>query len=833
MTTISAEQTPHKVGGAFNRIGSNIRTKLMLILLTLTLVPIILSSVVGYVSQRRALQVRTFDGIEAIRILKGQSVATYMKSVKSPAINFSASPPAINAAQSIKTLITELNKPEFTAQADAQRAKLDDYYRFVFAPEFELQNPGTTAPLDMLPKLDQAAVLMQSNLLLGDTTALSGVDTGIKTQYNQVFTAINNFAVGVQKTWSFSNMFIIDPDTGVILYSVTNRVDIATSLIDGPYAESALGDIFQQSLTLTSPRDVIYSDFASHIPTYLHPEFYVASPIFAGTEKIGILILATPVDTLSGFLQPRDGLGETGQTYLVGSDYLWRSDSPFLADIGVSSTILNESVRTETPNVKAALQGKSGTGLATNTFGERVLMSWQPLVIQEASGDIERVNWAVITEINQAEVNRAANLLLLQSLAGLALLLIAVALISRWFSRQITQQIGEIHTTFDAFENEQFDARAKITTNDELGQMAGRINNTFDTMSGLIQTSNERDLLQTSIFSLLTEIADLAEGDLTVEATVDEGMTGAIADSINYLAESLRTAFNRVGTATLDLTSSVSSIQMTAEQLATGAELQASQIVDTSAAIDEMAISIQQVSQNSALSAKVGEQAQANAQRGGKAVRATIEGMSRIRTQVQNTSKSIKRLGEGTQEIDEMLQLIRTITKRTSILALNASIQASRAGEAGRGFMVVAEEVEQLAERSADATKQIELLIQTIQTETNEAVASMEATTHEVVVGSQLANEAGNHLTEIEAVSKQLSELIQGISLASKQQARGSESIALSMNEIAKVTQQTAGSQTSTSQSIINLTDLSEELREAVSAFKITAASEVSDSEYA
>jgi twitching motility protein PilJ len=264
-------------------------------------------------------------------------------------------------------------------------------------------------------------------------------------------------------------------------------------------------------------------------------------------------------------------------------------------------------------------------------------------------------------------------------------------------------------------------------------------------------------------------------------------------------------------------------MQTTAELLADGSTSQASQIIDSSAALDEMAVSIQQVSENAAMSATVAEQALANAKQGTTAVQNTIQGMQRIRNQVQETAKRIKRLGERSQEIGEIVQLIGDIADRTSILALNASIQAARAGEAGRAFVVVAEEVDRLSERASNATKKIAGLVNTIQSETNEAVTAMEESTREVVQGSRLADQAGQALGEIEGVSARLAELIQSISLASKQQARGSESLSQAMGEISEVTQQTAAGTKQAAVSINNLASLADTLRQSVSTFKLSA----------
>jgi twitching motility protein PilJ len=265
-------------------------------------------------------------------------------------------------------------------------------------------------------------------------------------------------------------------------------------------------------------------------------------------------------------------------------------------------------------------------------------------------------------------------------------------------------------------------------------------------------------------------------------------------------------------------------VQTTTEYLASGSESQSTQIVEASAAIDEMSVSIQQVSANANTAADVAEQALKNARLGAESVSKTMAGMNGIRQQVQQTAKRIKRLGESSQEIGEIVQLIGDIADRTSILALNASIQAAMAGDAGKGFAVVAEEVERLAERSTEATKKVGGLIKSIQSDTNEAIAAMEETTKEVVGGSALANEAGQQLQQIESVSSQLAEIIHAISMASKQQARGSDSVAKSMSEISGVTQQTAAGAKQAAVSIRKLAVLADDLRDEMKRFKLPKA---------
>ncbi len=336
------------------------------------------------------------------------------------------------------------------------------------------------------------------------------------------------------------------------------------------------------------------------------------------------------------------------------------------------------------------------------------------------------------------------------------------------------------------------------------------------------QTTKElNDRNQEAIMRLLDEMGSLAEGDLTVKATVTEDMTGAIADSINFAVEQLRSLVTTINDTSVHVASSAQETQATAMHLAEAAEHQAQEISSASGRITEIAASINQVSQNSADSAEVARRSVQIATNGAGVVRQTIAGMDSIRDQIQETSKRIKRLGESSQEIGSIVELINDISEQTNILALNAAIQAASAGEAGRGFAVVADEVQRLAERSSSATKRIESLVQTIQADTNEAVSSMEQTTSEVVAGARLAEDAGTALGEIEKVSADLSGLIQGISIEAAQQSTAATDITQTMNTIQSITAQTSHGASQTAESIGNLAQLAADLRRSVADFKL------------
>ncbi|MEN9704619.1 MAG: hypothetical protein RLZZ393_498 [Pseudomonadota bacterium] len=335
---------------------------------------------------------------------------------------------------------------------------------------------------------------------------------------------------------------------------------------------------------------------------------------------------------------------------------------------------------------------------------------------------------------------------------------------------------------------------------------------------------NENQRNQDAILRLLDEISGLSTGDLTTTATVTEDITGAIADSVNVAVESLRRLVATINRSALQLDSATRQTQALAQHLAGASSAQSRQIASATESIASMASSVEEVSGNAERAADVARHSVDVAHKGGQAVRRTIDGMNAIRETIQETSKRIKRLGESSQEIGNIVELINDIAEQTNILALNASIQSSMAGEAGRGFAIVADEVQRLAERAAAATRQIDVLVRTIQSDTNDAVASMERSTADVVGGAQLAQNAGASLDEIEQVSQQISVLVHNISASARGQAEGAQSVARNMQVLREISSQTADSTASTSQSIAKLAELSSGLRTSVSGFRLPAA---------
>jgi len=326
---------------------------------------------------------------------------------------------------------------------------------------------------------------------------------------------------------------------------------------------------------------------------------------------------------------------------------------------------------------------------------------------------------------------------------------------------------------------------------------------------------------QEAILRLLNEMGNLADGDLTVQASVTEDVTGAIADSINFTIEELRTLVKGINSATDQVNKATMETQAISNRLFEASQRQNKEIQNASASVLTMAQSISEVAQNAAQSARVAQAQLSAAEKGGNAVQNQIAGMNEIRSQIQETSKRIKRLGESSLEIGEIVELISDITEQTNVLALNAAIQAASAGEAGRGFTVVAEEVQRLAERSAEATKQIEAIVKTIQADTQDAVAAMERSTVGVVEGAKLSDAAGQALTEIQRVSHELAELIGRISAQTQTQSSSVADVTRGMQGILKITEETTEGTKQTNVSIGQLTKLAAELRSSVAGFKV------------
>jgi methyl-accepting chemotaxis protein len=407
--------------------------------------------------------------------------------------------------------------------------------------------------------------------------------------------------------------------------------------------------------------------------------------------------------------------------------------------------------------------------------------------------------------------------------AAAFVMVVTTAVLAWRLNARILRPVKELSDFSEHLAAANYQANAEIDSQDDFGYIAQNLNGTATRFAKSASNQQAQEELQRSVTEFLTIVSQIARGDLSLRGKVTQDALGNVVDSVNYMLDNFVRVLERVRGSATNVSSSANEILVASEAMANGATQQDQEITNTSSAVEELTVSMKQVSNNAEASAEAARRALDAAEQGNRAVRDTLDGMQRIRASVQATAKKIKSLGDRSLEISEIINVINDITEQTNLLALNAAIEAARAGDAGRGFAVVADEVRKLAEHSRNATKDIAALIKAIQAETNEAVVVMEEGTKEVEVGARLADQAGRALDAISSVVRQSAELVQEISLASKQQVRGTEGVANAMQIISNITRQTSQGARQTANTVEQMVKLSEQLNEALSQFKVSS----------
>jgi len=410
---------------------------------------------------------------------------------------------------------------------------------------------------------------------------------------------------------------------------------------------------------------------------------------------------------------------------------------------------------------------------------------------------------------------------LISLLIGVGVALGVGTIVSIVLVNKVSYPVEKLVEYSEHFGDGDFKTKLEIDSEDDFSYVADNLNRAGERASHAFYNQEAQEGLQRSVTDFLTIVSQVARGDLTLRGKVTSDALGNVVDSVNFMLDNFTKVLERVRKAAINVSSSATEILASSEAMTKGATQQDQEITNTSSAVEELTVSMKQVSNNAEASAEAARRALDAAEQGNRAVRDTLDGMQRIRASVQATAKKIKSLGDRSLEISEIINVINDITEQTNLLALNAAIEAARAGDAGRGFAVVADEVRKLAEHSRTATKDIAALIKAIQAETNEAVVVMEEGTREVEVGARLADQAGKALEAISTVVRQSAELVQEISLASKQQVRGTEGVANAMQIISNITRQTSQGARQTSLTLGEMVKLSEQLNEALSGFRI------------
>ena len=633
--------------------------------------------------------------------------------------------------------------------------------------------------------------------------------------------------------FSFQDLYLIDANTGRVLYSVSKAPDFQTGLLDGPYADSTLGVLFRRLQVESREGDYLLLDFAAYAPAHGQPVVFAGSPVFENGQKTGVLIVQIPIEQLNNIMTADKqwqevGLGDTGETYLIGrrsNDHLMRSDSRFLDEIkqtndavrGAGTTILNLRLDTQA----ASVASEDLINFTLRYVGYRGV---PVLGATAALRDTRRgLDWAIIAEMSEAEalrpVVRLRNLALL--LAGI--LIAGFVAVSLGVSSALSRPVRVLAATMREIQQGNFRARASVKARNELGMLAGGFNQMLDErVDVLVKAEEDNQQLQSDIRGLLTVVAAASEGDFTQRGEVGSGVLGNVADALNLMFENVGELVQHLKDASRRVVESATQIQASSEQLAQGAARQTSDITSTTTAVQEMTSNTQSVSENASVATEAAKRAENAAHQGGDVIRRVITGMQALQKNTQASAVKIKRLGERSMEISTIIGTIQKISAQTNMLALNAAIEASRAGEHGLGFTVVADEVRRLAERTETAADEIARLIAGIQSETNDSVSGMERQAEHVEQQTTFVSEAGGTLERIEHASVQSAELIAEISMAASQQARGAASLSEAMLSISEVARQAQASSEQTQHSTHSLMEVASELNTQVGLFRVS-----------
>jgi len=587
----------------------------------------------------------------------------------------------------------------------------------------------------------------------------------------------------------YEDLYLVGAD-GDVVFSVDRASDLGANLISGRYARENIGELY-----VRAQEGVAIVDLAAYPAKGGAPASFVGAPIVdAGGGLVGEVLLQIPLERLSNMLQERSGLGASGETYLVGADQLMRSDSRF----SDQPTTLKR--RIETATCKSGLAGGSGLDIVPGPSGASVLSAYAPL-------SVAGLDWCLLAEINESEAFRGVTSLQNALLIGVCLNVLLLLVVGWLFAQTISRPIVEIARVARDVATGDVDHHIEVSSRDEVGVLAASF----------------RDLI--AYMKTLAAAAErIADNDLTVkiEPKSDKDVLGR---SFKTMAANLSGVIRRLGDNAGQLVSAATEISSSSEQMSHGAANQAQQVRQVATAIEEMAATIVESARNAGDATETSRAASDTAAAGGQIVSDTIKGMQRIADTVRQSAASITKLAQSADQIGEIIGVIDEIADQTNLLALNAAIEAARAGEQGRGFAVVADEVRKLAERTGKATGEIAGMIKGIQKETEDAVTSMQSGIIQVDKGRELADKAGNSLSEIVNMSQRVMDMVRQIATAADEQSTAADEISKNVELVSSITKETATGAEQSAAAAEVLNRQAESLRELMSRFKIAATS--------
>ena len=771
--------------------------KLVMTLILLAILPmavsIVASTLVAKDSGSDALLHQTELRLISERESKKRELETAFELYRNQIVTKASSTMTIEAANSMIAPADYYADSVITNVSMAQmKAAVEDYYQNKFGAEYARRNSGKNASIaQMLGSLSDNAIALQYSYIAANTHPLGekhNLDKALEQSvYNDEHARYHSSYRNFVETFGYYDLFIVDSDTGNIIYSVFKELDFATSLINGPYAQSGIGKVFKEANAANEAGAIAMADFASYLPSYDAPASFMATPIFSNGQKIAVLILQLPVEKIDEITTSHEswkniGLGVSGETYLVGADSKMRSVSRFFIEspekymasakahglddttakiIEAQGTTANlQTIKSDV--FKLAIAGESGFGASVDYRGIPVLTAYAKL-------DIPGLKWAILSEMDIAEAVEPAkdlsNTLLISSAIVASILSIFAIACGLWFSNKLTRPIEKLQDDIEEIErNSDLATRLRAKPNDVTAGIVGSLNKTFEKIHGIVNTV----------------------------ATNSDQMLHA-ADNVRQVSASASTAMAQ----------------------------QNAETDRVAKAMDEMTTTVDEIANNSSDANTAANDANQQAQQGNQTVIDASESINDLAQAVNEAAVVINKLASDSESIGSVLDVIRGIAEQTNLLALNAAIEAARAGEQGRGFAVVADEVRTLASRTQESTEEIQAMIQTLQTGAANAVSVMNSGEKQTETSVNKAREAADALQKISAAITQITQMNQHIAESSEQQRAMSNNVTSSIDAIKEISISTTQGAHQMETESSELTQIVKSLKKAVGQFRL------------
>ncbi|MFK5893448.1 MAG: methyl-accepting chemotaxis protein [Pseudomonadota bacterium] len=850
-----------------------IRTKMLLGSAVLAVIPVVITTLlinnIAVSIGEQSLQSKSQSHISSIRDAKKQQIEDYFKLATDQLQFFSDEPTTVEMLKSFSSSFTAFASEASMDNIEAEEGPPDpyekikelpieefketvgEYYLGDFKEEYEALNPDQTPNMtEILDRLSPTTVALQYYYIANNPNPLGTKEEFLAAKdgssYSDLHAKYHPSMVNFMERFVFEDIFLID-NKGDVVYSVLKHIDFGTSLKNGPYAATGLAQVYAALETSVAKDRVKLVDFAPYLPSYQRQAAFIGTPVFDGIEQIGTIIFQLPIDKINDIMTydrawRLDESGRTGETVIVATDGTMRNDSrAFVEDkenylslvevMGTASDVTGEMEQKDTtvglqtvdnPGTRAALAGVTGFDLFEDYKGKFVLSAFAPI-------NVPGLSWAIFSNLEEDESLEQLEILKTGIEQGSIYIgmgvLIGGALLGFLFSIFFARPINHMESIVSRVAEGDFSARADIKTNDELATLGKAFNSLLDDrLSQLTKAEKENEMLNNSIIELLKASFQLSQRDLTVQVPVTQDVTGPLADAINQMASETSKVLRNVRNISDEVEIASNQVKTQAHNVSDVAEAEREVVSTTMAELAAASEAMNKIAEVAQSCNEIAAEASRTTQVALETVTGTVNGMSEIRETIHETEKRIKRLGERSQEISGIVDIINNIAERTHVLALNASMQAAAAGEAGRGFSVVADEVQRLAESSRNATSQISALVKNIQVETNDTIATMDKTIGQVVEGSRLAERAGEQMKETQGTTSNLVKVVEQIAMASQQQARISNELrehALSIQETSEETGRQLQEQTVQTDQLV---EYAKQLIESVRVFKLPVA---------